>query len=625
MKFVKLIKKGQVILVVGIEDDETKIKWAAKMINNKRMKYRKSNIKTCRQEAGLLAMSENRFVSSAIQQRNQSQLRTCRNKFKLRQYLLHMMHQLMVYRRFRIQEKQLPLEPYVNTSPVPVSTISSYVSQSTVHNVTQPGYVSLSPVPNVTQPGYVSPSAVHNVTQAGYASLSPVPNVTQPGYVSQSTVHNVTQAGCDNQPPVPNVTQAGYASRSTVHNVLQAGYVSHSTVQDVTQPGYVSPSAVHNVTQAGYASLSPVPNVTQPGYVSQSTVHNVTQAGCDNQPPVPNVTQAGYASRSTVHNVLQAGYVSHSTVQDVTQPGYVSQSTVQDVTHPGYVSHSTVQDVTQPGYDNQTPVPHMHHAAASTTNTRSSTFHCPSNPPRNDSENVISLQRPSPTPITTEISSPAITSSVNTQPPNRMPRHKRRSHIKAEVKRRHKIQDRFDELRKLVPAIADSVSRESKSTLLFKASERCQSLERDIQELHQETVALKEQIRVMTSQLEHVQNELPVGGVDVIDSSNHNLQRMFDNHIQTRARETWQFCIISFLITSLFDSFKTSVSTKCVPEFVESVKQWADDKLTLVNFRPLILSTLKQISTSTSILTEPEKFKEEISALVTKSNRELPS
>lgn len=54
------------------------------------------------------------------------------------------------------------------------------------------------------------------------------------------------------------------------------------------------------------------------------------------------------------------------------------------------------------------------------------------------------------------------------RPANPVPRHKRDSHIKAEYKRRDKIQKGFDTLRELVPALEDCSPKESKSAMLCK-------------------------------------------------------------------------------------------------------------------------------------------------------------
>lgn len=54
------------------------------------------------------------------------------------------------------------------------------------------------------------------------------------------------------------------------------------------------------------------------------------------------------------------------------------------------------------------------------------------------------------------------------RPANPIPRHKRDSHIKAEHKRRDKIQKGFESLRSLVPSLEDVSEKESKAVMLFK-------------------------------------------------------------------------------------------------------------------------------------------------------------
>ena len=68
-----------------------------------------------------------------------------------------------------------------------------------------------------------------------------------------------------------------------------------------------------------------------------------------------------------------------------------------------------------------------------------------------------------------ESKSPTSCSKVKCgRPANPVPRHKRDSHIKAEYKRRDKIQKGFDTLREIVPALENCSSKESKSSMLFK-------------------------------------------------------------------------------------------------------------------------------------------------------------
>lgn len=77
------------------------------------------------------------------------------------------------------------------------------------------------------------------------------------------------------------------------------------------------------------------------------------------------------------------------------------------------------------------------------------------------------------------------------------------------------------------------------------------------------------------------------------------------------------------IIKPLFESFKGMVSTSSLEEFHRTALSWLDQHCSLPVLRPMVLSTLRQLSTTTSILTDPSQLPEQASEAVSRIGKRL--
>ncbi|XP_061176587.1 uncharacterized protein LOC133185416 [Saccostrea echinata] len=193
------------------------------------------------------------------------------------------------------------------------------------------------------------------------------------------------------------------------------------------------------------------------------------------------------------------------------------------------------------------------------------------------------------------------------RPANPIPRHKRESHIKAEHKRRDKIQKGFESLRSLVPSLEDVSEKESKAVMLFKTAEYCRQLKGQCRGLTDETAALRQEIQSLGTQIHDLQKELPVTGVDTVEEPpSTDIDKLYEEYVMAQTRKNWKFYLFSFMMKPLFESFKVMVTTTTSDEFTQSVSNWVKDKLSLPNLRIEFFNCLRKISKETKIMDAPE-------------------
>ncbi|XP_076076949.1 uncharacterized protein LOC143047649 [Mytilus galloprovincialis] len=203
------------------------------------------------------------------------------------------------------------------------------------------------------------------------------------------------------------------------------------------------------------------------------------------------------------------------------------------------------------------------------------------------------------------------------RPSNPIPRHKRDSHIKAEHKRRDKIQKGFDSLRELVPALENVSSKESKSSMLFKTAEYCRQLKVESKAEQDEALALHHEIEALGNQIHILQMELPAVGIKLQEKSSTDLDAMFDKYVKQKTQENWKFWMFRFLLKPLFEAYKKAMEGVTREMFVNSVGKWVEENMSLINLRPAVLSALRKVSTKTKIMDKPEEFKRNVEEIIT--------
>ncbi|XP_050965817.1 MLX-interacting protein isoform X4 [Labeo rohita] len=187
---------------------------------------------------------------------------------------------------------------------------------------------------------------------------------------------------------------------------------------------------------------------------------------------------------------------------------------------------------------------------------------------------------------------------------------RRVNHISAEQKRRFTINACFKTLCNLVPTLR-SQSNISNAATLQKTVDYIGKLQLERQQMQEETKRLREEIEELNASISLCQEQLPDTGVPVTRHRFDHMREKFDDYVKNRTLQNWKFWIFSVIIQPLFESFNGTVSTTNNTELCETTMQWLDRYCALPVLRPMVLRTLRQLCTSTSILTDPSLLPEE--------------
>uniref|UniRef100_A0A9J8CDR2 MLX interacting protein n=2 Tax=Cyprinus carpio TaxID=7962 RepID=A0A9J8CDR2_CYPCA len=184
---------------------------------------------------------------------------------------------------------------------------------------------------------------------------------------------------------------------------------------------------------------------------------------------------------------------------------------------------------------------------------------------------------------------------------------RRVNHISAEQKRRFTINACFKTLCNLVPTLR-SQSNISNAATLQKTVDYIGKLQLERQQIK---TSVYEPLKMPTVYCSLCQEQLPDTGVPLTRHRFDHMREKFDDYVKNRTLQNWKFWIFSVIIQPLFESFNGTVSTTNNTELCETTMQWLDRYCTLPVLRPMVLRTLRQLCTSTSILTDPSLLPEE--------------
>ncbi|KAM8797341.1 carbohydrate-responsive element-binding protein [Eudromia elegans] len=183
---------------------------------------------------------------------------------------------------------------------------------------------------------------------------------------------------------------------------------------------------------------------------------------------------------------------------------------------------------------------------------------------------------------------------------------RRITHISAEQKRRFNIKLGFDTLHGLVSTLSAQPSvKVSKATTLQKTAEYICKLQQERAALQDEAQRLREQIEELNGSINLCQEQLPATGVPITRQRFDRMRSMFDEYVRSSTLHNWKFWIFSIIIRPLFESFNGMVSTASMQSLTQTSLAWLDQHCSLPALRPTVLSSLRQLSISTSILSDP--------------------
>ncbi|NXD13714.1 MLXPL protein, partial [Nothocercus nigrocapillus] len=195
---------------------------------------------------------------------------------------------------------------------------------------------------------------------------------------------------------------------------------------------------------------------------------------------------------------------------------------------------------------------------------------------------------------------------------------RRITHISAEQKRRFNIKLGFDMLHSLVSTLSAQPSvKVSKATTLQKTAEYICKLQQERAALQDEAQRLREQIEELNGSINLCQEQLPATGVPITRQRFEQMRSMFDEYVRSCTLQNWKFWIFSIIIRPLFESFNGMVSTASMESLTQTSLAWLDQHCSLPALRPTVLSSLRQLSISTSILSDPACVPEQVARAVT--------
>ncbi|KAM9743864.1 MLX-interacting protein isoform 1-T1 [Menidia menidia] len=196
---------------------------------------------------------------------------------------------------------------------------------------------------------------------------------------------------------------------------------------------------------------------------------------------------------------------------------------------------------------------------------------------------------------------------------------RRTTHISAEQKRRSNINIGFKTLCNLVPTLK-SQSNITNAVTLQKTVEHIGKLQQERHQMQEEVRRLREEIEELNTSINLCQEQLPATGVPMRRNRLDHMQDKFNEYVQSRTLQNWKFWIFSIIIKPLFESFNGMVSTTSRAELYQTTLQWLERHCSLPALRPMVLSTLRHLSTTTSILSDPSRLPEEAIQAVTHSD-----
>ncbi|XP_058889010.1 MLX-interacting protein-like isoform X1 [Acipenser ruthenus] len=199
---------------------------------------------------------------------------------------------------------------------------------------------------------------------------------------------------------------------------------------------------------------------------------------------------------------------------------------------------------------------------------------------------------------------------------------RRINHISAEQKRRFNIKIGFDTLNTLVPVLKSQSNSKpiSNAATLQKTVEYIAKLQQERAQMQEEAKRLKDEIDTLNTSINCCQQQLPATGVPITRQRFDHMREMFDDYVKNRTLQNWKFWIFSIIMKPLFESFNGMVSTTSLDDMCNTTLSWLDEHCPLPVLRPMVLRTLRQLSTTTSILSDPSLLPEQATQAVRRMN-----
>merc|ERR1712083_31029 len=173
------------------------------------------------------------------------------------------------------------------------------------------------------------------------------------------------------------------------------------------------------------------------------------------------------------------------------------------------------------------------------------------------------------------------------------------------------IKNGFEFLRALVPSLSQTPNvRISKAALLTKGAEYVMQLRDERESLGTELDKLRKSVEELNICISGYQAQLPTGGSTSGDHPSQ-LQTLFNNHVVTCTMMNWKYWVFSRMMQPLLETYDRTVSSASMEDLSRTSGSWLDQHASLVQLRPLVLRSLKELSVNTEILSEPHRMPQE--------------
>jgi MAX-like protein X len=158
----------------------------------------------------------------------------------------------------------------------------------------------------------------------------------------------------------------------------------------------------------------------------------------------------------------------------------------------------------------------------------------------------------------------------------------------------------------------------SKAAMLQKAAECIRALKSERQTQQEDYDRFKKQIESLNQTIGVFQSQLPVTGAPIACQRTGQTKELFENYVLQRTQQNWKFWIFSIIMENLLESYDNTIATSSLDEMCKSMMRWLDQSCSLVTLRRDVLNSLRYLSTSTNILTNPASLPEEALEAVSK-------
>lgn len=212
------------------------------------------------------------------------------------------------------------------------------------------------------------------------------------------------------------------------------------------------------------------------------------------------------------------------------------------------------------------------------------------------------------------------------QQQHRSDNQRRTGHIHAEQKRRYNIKNGFDMLHSLIPQLQQNPNAKlSKAAMLQKGAEYIKQLRSERAATNEKMEALRREIETLNNSLSNLQTSLPASGAPVSRQRTGRVKELYQQYVRQRTHDNWKFWIFGLIFEPLMNSFNQTVSVASLDEMCRSCQLWVDQHCSLVELRPAVSNKLRQLSTTTDILSDPPTSLQEEVMKAISTSLPLPS